>query len=189
MAQRTKKGTRKLRLTVDLARIFNRVMTNKSPDVRRALRSKLTDVSVKRAFALNAIELIEKRTLSNKDVNGESFTKYSKSYKESTVFELHGKNKTKVNLKLSGEMLASMTPKAQAGTMIALEFIGVENNNKAHGHTFGGGFKNSLPVRDFFNLTNDEENEILNDILKKGSDEEDVNALAELFALALDDIL
>ena len=189
MAQRTKKGTRKFRLTVDLARIFNRVMTNKSPDVRRALRSKLTDVSVKRAFALNAIELITKRTLAGKDVNGECFAKYSKGYKESAEFKIYGKSATKVNLKLTGEMLASMVSKPKAGTSIVLEFIDADNNNKAHGHTFGGGVKNSLPIRDFFNLTSDEENDLLTDILKESSIEQDVNALADFFALALDDLL
>jgi hypothetical protein len=189
MAQRSKKGSRKLVLTVDLARVFNRIMTDKSPAVRRVLRGRLTDISVKRAFALNAIELITKRTQGGKDYNGQAFAKYSKSYKESTQFKIYGKSATKVNLRLSGEMLASMVSKARAGTSIALEFIDADNNNKAHGHTFGGGVKNSLPIRDFFNLTTAEEDELLSDILREGSTEEDVNALADFFTLALEDIL
>lgn len=50
---------------------------------------------------------IRKMTKRSLDVDGAPFAEYSESYKESTEFEIAGKT-SKVNLTLTGDMLASM---------------------------------------------------------------------------------
>jgi hypothetical protein len=54
------------------------------------------------------IEYMVDRTLKGKDVDGKRFPKYSKAYTESLDFKNAGKSRSKVNLQLSGDMLAAI---------------------------------------------------------------------------------
>lgn len=60
------------------------------------------------AIAAEVIDFIRNRTESGKDINHNAFKKYSKSYKDSLNFKV-GDKTGKVNLSLSGDMLAAMT--------------------------------------------------------------------------------
>ena len=60
------------------------------------------------AIGQEIVDYIVERTLSGKDKNNRKFAPYSKEYKESLDFKIAGKSKTKVNLRLSGDMLSSL---------------------------------------------------------------------------------
>lgn len=104
------------------------------------------------------IDRIVERTLKGVDRNGLQFAAYSKSYRNSDVFKIYNKNSNDVNLKLTGEMLASLATKGN-GPLISVELLGSENKAKAHGHVFGLGKKRVR--RDFLGLPDDELNELM----------------------------
>lgn len=111
-------------------------------------------------MASRIVSKIEERTLDNIDKRDQEFKEYSASYKKSLVYKIYGKTST-VNLRLTGEMLASMKGVVD-GYVITVKFRDEENAAKAHGHINGGG---NLPVRDFLGLPEDVLKQIMKDSL------------------------
>lgn len=97
------------------------------------------------------LDKIIEKTIDNKSIKGNKFKKYSKAYMESAAFKKAGKT-SKVNLTLSGDMLALVEAVGETANTITLGWSDTKQGGKAHGHITGGGRNNSLPVRDFFGL-------------------------------------
>lgn len=117
------------------------------------------------AIAAEIISFVRSRTLSGKSVNGGRFPGYSKSYVSSTDFKAAGKNKNRVNLTLSGDMLAYMElVKNQKGKLV----IGYGDSNpeagKAEGNQIGsyGGEARASKARRFLGITKEDLARILN---------------------------
>ena len=154
------------KLKINLIEIFNRVFSSKPYEVRRTLREVVYRNSFQEDFGSLAIDKIVDRTLSGKDKNGDSFAGYSPSYKKSLAFEIYKGSKTKVDLKLTGEMLASMEAKASSGGVLTIQFVDSENAAKAHGHITGMSGRKGGKVRDFFGLSDTEADEIMRTVMR-----------------------
>ena len=119
------------------------------------------------AIAEDIIDRIIKRTQSGKDVSGEKFPGYSKSYKKSLNFKIAGKS-SKVNLTLTEEMLNSIEIlNSRSGSVtVGIPADDTRNNGKAEGNqkgTYGKKTPNPRKARKFLGLSDDE----LDKILKK----------------------
>lgn len=138
-----------------------------NPKILKAISPILKKDGVQREFGNRVIDEIVRRTREdNIDKNGKGFAKYSKSYKESEIFKIYGKDASDINLTLSGEMLANMavTKTDTQGPQIA--FLSQTQNDKAHGHIHGIKTKKGKVVRDFFGLPEKEQADILMNTLK-----------------------
>lgn len=124
-----------------------------SPDVREAIASEI-------------ISFVRQRTLKGQDFEGAKFPGYSKAYSNSVNFRAAGKAKGKVNLMLSGDMLANIEAVKIKPTEL---IIGYADNSdqagKAEGNQIGsyGKEPNSKRARRFLGLAQDD----LLKILKK----------------------
>ena len=112
------------------------------------------------AIAFDIIERIVDRTVNdNVDKDGKPFPKYSKSYIKSLDFKIAGKTK-KVNLTLSGDMLADMQLLSSKKGEITIGFKnGTDNNAKAEGNikgSYGKSVGDPKKARDFLGLTKGE---------------------------------
>lgn len=74
---------------------------------------------------------------------------YSKTYAESLDFAAAGKSKNKVNMTLTGDMLASIQVKDLGGNKIALYIEGDDQVLKAYNHLTG----DTVPERPFFGVS------------------------------------
>lgn len=155
------------KLKVNLIEVFNRNFSDKPYEVRKFLRQVIRRSDFMDDFGLRAIDVITERTLSGKDRFGDRFAPYSKAYKNSDVFEIYGKG-SRVDLKLTGEMLASMETKS-AFPILTVQFVDDLNAAKAHGHITGMSGRKGGVVRDFFGLDTDEENKIMKDLIDEYS--------------------
>lgn len=110
-------------------------------------------------------DFIRKRTQKGKDKNNKAFPRYSKDYKASLDFRNAGKS-SKVNLTLSGDMLAAMdilSHKKGSG-LIGYE-NGTEENSRAEGNIKGTyGQRSSIPgkKRDFLGIAQKDLDKIIN---------------------------
>jgi hypothetical protein len=106
------------------------------------------------------VERIVNRTDKGIDVDGEKFAKYSKGYIDSLNFKIAGKSKGKVNLQLSGDMLAALKVLKDKGDSLTIGFEkGSDENAKADGNirgTYGKDKPNPFLSRDFLGISNDE---------------------------------
>lgn len=152
------------KLRLDLSEVFNRVYSSKPYEVRKTLRPLLYRSDFKDDFGLRVIDKIVDRTLEGKDKEGKTFTGYSKEYRESDTFQIYKGGQRRVDLKLSGEMLASMQVRA-SGTNITINFVDELNAAKAHGHITGMSGRKGGVVRDFFGVSTDEADEIMRDLV------------------------
>lgn len=153
------------KLKLNLIDIFNRVYASKPYEVRKRLREVVYRESFKEDFGSLAIDKIVNRTLSGVDKEGNVFKGYSPSYRKSLVFQIYKGSQTKVDLKLTGEMLASMEVKPTYEG-ITIQFIDGDNGAKAHGHINGIKTKTGRVVRDFFGLSSTEEDEIMKRVIR-----------------------
>ncbi len=153
------------KLKVNLVDVFNRTYAAKPYEVRKSLRQLVRRSDFKDDFGLAAIDVITERTLEGRDQYGERFAGYSKAYKESAAFEIYGKG-SRVDLKLSGEMLASMQVRS-AGDEITINFVDSLNAAKAYGHITGMSGRKGGVVRDFFGLSKEEEDKIMKDLVER----------------------
>lgn len=105
-----------------------------------------------RLFGNAVIEEIRTRTEERSiDKNGRPFPAYSKQYMGSLAFQVYGKSE-KVNLHLTGEMLAAMRAR-RAGQDLVIDFVGDDNRAKAQGHISGKyGNSSKIKKRDFLGL-------------------------------------
>lgn len=107
------------------------------------------------ALALEILEKIIDRTQKGKDKDGDKFPSYSKSYKNSLNFKIGGKS-SKVDLSLSGDMLADMQLlNHKSGELIIGYENGSESNAKAEGNirgTYGQKTPQKSKARDFLGI-------------------------------------
>ena len=153
---------------VSLSKTFNRAFADKPSKVRDQLRPILSNGTFKSTFGKMIIDRIIERTLDGVDRNGIEFAAYSKSYKNSDVFKIYNKSPGDVNLKLTGEMLASMVAKP-GSAIISVELLGRENQAKAHGHIYGLGKRRVK--RDFLGLPDDELEELVRQAVQVASND------------------
>ena len=106
------------------------------------------------------VERIVNRTDKGIDADGEKFAKYSKGYIKSLDFQNAGKSKGKVNLQLSGDMLAALKVLKDKGDSLTIGFDkGSVENAKADGNirgTYGTDKANPFLSRDFLGISDDE---------------------------------
>jgi len=164
-----------LKFEIDVVNLFN--STTSSAALKRAAASTLSDASFRREFGRRLVDRITQRTQSGIDMKGSPLAAYKKSYVKSLEFEIYGKKEGEVNLTLTGEMLASMDVKDTPPRKVVIGFQSDLQNDKAHGHVYGGGYKRSLPVRNFFGLPLGAQKEILLDTMR------DFNAPVTVFDL------
>jgi hypothetical protein len=149
----------KVKYRVNLLNAFNEAYADKKPEVKRQLRQYLSDPLTKETIGRKIIDKIIYRTKIKKiDKNNVPFVSYSKSYIQSLPFKIYGKIPSRVNLKLSGEMLASMVTIDSSTFTIQIEMADQYNNDKAHGNINGtyGQKKSTGKRRDFLGLPNDD---------------------------------
>ena len=116
------------------------------------------------AIGLMAEERIRERTLAGKDKDGNKFKPYTKEYMQSIDFKNAGKS-SKVNLRLSGDMLAAMdTLSHKSGSLLIGFENGTDENARADGNIRGTyGQKTSTgKKRDFLGLSKEEVDQIIN---------------------------
>lgn len=117
------------------------------------------DDEERRELADEIIAHIRKRTESGRDKDGAKFPPYSKSYINSLEFKLAGKSKSRVNLRLSGEMVEALDLLSHKKKEIVIGFErGSVENAKADGNirgTYGGDEKPSK-ARDFLGISDTE---------------------------------
>jgi hypothetical protein len=117
------------------------------------------------AVGREVVQYIRERTEKGLDKDGEKFPKYSNRYVKSLDFQNAGKSKSKVNLALSGDMMASikLLNFNRAGEIT----IGLESGDPEEGKLEGnrkGTYGNSKPVtdpRDPLGIEDDKLKEIL----------------------------
>jgi hypothetical protein len=151
-----------LRLTVNLAEMFNLAFF---PD----------DDGLRQAIGQAIIDQIVKNTEASEFLSGSSKKGYSKEYAESDEGIIYGKKKGKpANLHASGDMLNSITVELTSNrSKLDIAFTDTLESQKAHGHVNGS---EVLPKRDFFGLSQGD----LSKIAKKFD-----NAVSDAFALTL----
>lgn len=101
------------------------------------------------AIAEEVIDFIIERSKKGKDVENNSFPKYSKSYKNSKDFKIAGKS-SNVDLTLSGDMLNSiqLISHKKGSVLIGFDRGDSTNNGKAEGNQIGSyGQKSGNPER------------------------------------------
>ena len=153
------------KLKIDLLDSFNRVYGSKPHEVRKVLRKYVSQSRFKDDFGLAIIDVITERTLKGKDKDGDTFKRYSKTYRDSDVFEIYKGSQVRVDLKLSGEMLASMQVKSSGTTQITINFVDSLNRAKAHGHITGMSGRKGGVVRDFFGVSDVETDKVMKDLI------------------------
>lgn len=112
------------------------------------------------------VDFIKKRTRKGKDKDNRSFAAYSKEYKQSLDFKNAGKSGSKVNLVLSGDMLAALDVLSHrnGSGFIGYE-SGTEENSRAEGNikgTYGQRKPISGKKRDFLGITEKDLEKVLN---------------------------
>lgn len=101
------------------------------------------------------IEHIVERTENGVDKDGKKFPGYSKSYLASLDFKNAGKSPSKVDLTLSGDMLAALALLSERKGALTIGFEnGTPENDKAEGNRLGsyGGDPNPKKARDFLGI-------------------------------------
>lgn len=111
-------------------------------------------------FADEALQYIRERTARGEGVGGRKFPGYTKEYIESLDFKNAGKSGSKVNLKLSGDMIAAHDLLSHRKGSVLLGYEnGTEENARAEGNrlgTYGQKKPDPKKARDFMGLTPEE---------------------------------
>lgn len=103
--------------------------------------------SERMAIADLAIEFIVERTQKGLNARGKPFPGYSKSYMESLDFENSGKSKGKVDLQLSGDMLAALEVLRDSSSQTVIGYSkGSEEEGRAEGNILGT-YGQSSPIK------------------------------------------
>lgn len=107
-------------------------MTIEPQKKKRIIIPKDFDSASRKLLAKNVIDFIKERTDKSVDVDGKKFHPYSKSYVESDNFQIAGKSKGDVNLRLTNEMMESIELLEDGPGYITIGFEeGTDANNKA----------------------------------------------------------
>ena len=110
------------------------------------------------------IEYIYDRTNDGLDKRGRPFKPYSKEYIDSMSGRI-GRKGSKVDLQLSGDMLAAMKLKKSSKGSIEIGFSDSENRAKAEGNilgSYGQSSANPSKARDFFGISKSKLKEFIN---------------------------
>lgn len=160
---------------VNLLEVLNEAYD--SEELKEKLRDFVGDVEFKQLFGQRVVDEIVARTSEqNIDKHGRSMGSYSTSYKKSLIFQIYKSETQPVDLKLTGEMLASLNAKFSKYKII-VELEGDENKGKAEGHISGRlGKKGRAKPRDFLGLPKTE----LNNIFKQSMKDFRRGAIAEV---------
>lgn len=154
------------KLTVDVFQLLRRVEADAK--VRRAIGPTLKDPKVLRSIGLAVIEKIRQRTDDGKSAAGGRLKRpYSKAYQQSLAFQVYGKSKNQVNMKLTGAMMSSMDVVSVSDSGPVIGFVSEQQAEKAGGHISGSGV---LPIRDFFGLPDMELRDIIMDVVSDFQD-------------------
>lgn len=108
------------------------------------------------AIGAYAVQEIIARTHRGVDMHRKSFKPYAETTKESRT--KYGAQVSRVDLTMTGNMLASMTHNVKGNTVTIL-FRASDENAKAHGHYFG---TKRLPQRKFFGINTKMKKAIVN---------------------------
>lgn len=119
--------------------------------------------SFQQFFGESVITKMRERTSEGVSKTGSNFKAYSKSYLDSFAFKVFGKQKSPVNMELTGQMLSSLTYK-QVGTTLTVQFDNEFAAAKADGHI--NGVPGRLPKRDFFGLPSNVLQELFKEAIK-----------------------
>ena len=146
------------------------------------------------AVGREILEFIRKRTAKGLDKDNEKFPKYSKQYTRSLDFENAGKSPSKINLELSGDMMAALKVlKVDSGNKITIGLeSGDENNGKLEGNrlgTYGTDTPNPKKARDPLGIDTDDLRKILSQFDLSADDAEAVEAAREKTQSTLEQIL
>ncbi len=115
--------------------------------------------SEREQVASDIIEFIRKRTESGLDKNNRDFPEYSKAYIQSLEFKIAGKSASKIDLRLSGDMMAALQLLDHRDGKITIGFQdGSTENDRADGNITGsyGGSPNKKKARDFLGIADDD---------------------------------
>lgn len=118
-----------------------------SLNLRELLGRTTDDEVVRDAIAQRAIDIIEERTQSGRNIQGKKFKQYSKEYAEEK-----GVSRGAVDLTLSGDMLGLIDVVEESRDKIQFGWDDEVENAKAYNHIKG----DTLPKRDFFDLNKKE---------------------------------
>lgn len=162
----------KVKYRIDLREAFDKAFLNDGPIKRSLLRPFISEVEVKREIGRQIIDRIIDRTQKlSVDKSNNKFPGYSKSYKKSLAYEVYDKT-SRVNLTLSGEMMASMIQKTDAKFYIDIVMADKYNNDKAHGNITGSYGKPSgdnAKARDFLGLPEKDLSKIIRTVITDAS--------------------
>jgi len=114
------------------------------------------DAEAREALADDILEFIRRRSERGIDKEGKRFPKYSESYEKSLDFKIAGKKKGKVDLTLSGDMLAAMDVLSHRKGELVIGFEpGTDENAPAEGNILGsyGGDPDPSRARDFLGIS------------------------------------
>jgi len=107
-------------------------------------------------LADDIIEFIVDRTKKGYDKHNSKFPKYSKEYIASLDFKIAGKSKSRIDLTLSGDMLAALKVIKTTDGKITIGFDkGSDENARADGNirgTYGAPSPNRSKARDFLGI-------------------------------------
>jgi hypothetical protein len=126
-------------------KITIKISKNYNPSARLALAQEIIDA------------IIERTRKENVDKDGNAFPKYTKSYINSPEFKAAGKSKRRVDLSLSGDMLAELKLLNHVPGELTIGFEkGSQENAKADGNirgTYGKERGNSSKARNFLGIS------------------------------------
>jgi hypothetical protein len=125
------------------------------------------------AIGNEIVNIIQNRTASGKDKDGNAFTPYNTSYTKSSHFKSSGKG-SKVDLVFSDRMMNSLVylPDLSSGSRITVGFRnGSEENNRAQYNIEGHGRKgdSTQPKRNPMGLTTSETNTVVDMVPQGGN--------------------
>lgn len=127
--------------------------------------------AMRQALGLAIAERIRVRTQDrNIDKRGKRFKGYSQAYKESLDFKIAGKSPGKVDLTLSGDMMAALDVLSHSPGKIRVGYErGSEENAKADGNIRGtyGKPRQVGPQRDFLGLPKGDLNDLIRTVRRE----------------------
>ncbi|RTL05198.1 hypothetical protein EKK58_08600 [Candidatus Dependentiae bacterium] len=119
----------------------------------------------RQAIAAEIVSFVRQRTLKGVDFEGSKFPKYSDSYTKSVNFRAAGKDKSSINLTLSGDMLAYLDLQEDNEDELIIGYEeGSKEAGKAEGNQIGSYGKptgNAKKARKFLGITQEDLSKIL----------------------------
>lgn len=116
---------------------------------------------LKQAIAQELIDKIVSRSEGGKDLRGNGFTGYKKSYKQSDQFSAFNKT-NKVNMTLTGDMLGRIDVLSVAGNEIKIGWDSGDSTNNAKAFNHMVADSKGSQKRQFFGLTQKDAGDIAN---------------------------